>query len=90
MATGLPVVALRAMGIEDVLDGDRGGFLVDGSRDDFVKKILLLLEDHNVHEKKSAEAKERAKQFSAGAMAEKLIALYAQVIREKSAKSGKQ
>jgi 1,2-diacylglycerol 3-alpha-glucosyltransferase len=86
LAIGLPVVALRAMGIEDVLEGDQGGFLIEGLHDDFVTKTLSLLEDDGLRRKKSDEAKMRALKFSSDTMAEKLIALYENVIAEHAAK----
>jgi glycosyltransferase involved in cell wall biosynthesis len=84
MAVGLPVVALRAMGIEDVLDNDEGGFLVDGSSQEaFIKKIELLLNNQDVRKQKSAEARRRAAIFSSRAMAERLLHLYQDVIASK-------
>jgi glycosyltransferase involved in cell wall biosynthesis len=60
----LPVVAVRALGSIDVLQGERGGFLVAEEVSAFLEKVELLLDNPQVYAKKKAEAAERAKELS--------------------------
>lgn len=76
MAAGLPVVALFAMGIDEIMPASHGGFLTDHSEEEFSEKVSLLLSDENLWQKKSAEARSIAQDFSSVAMARKVIEIY--------------
>lgn len=84
MALGLPVVALRGMGIEDILEKNTGGVLVENSDGLFAEKILELLNDKRLLRKKSAEAQGNAKNFSVEKMTDKLLHLHQNVITSKA------
>ncbi len=63
MALGLPIVALRATGIEDLLENNIGGFLIEKVNPDaFARAVIGLLENPGLREKKiprSAESRTR-------------------------------
>lgn len=76
MASGLPVVALKAMGINELMGGERGGFLTEHNASDFCEKIILLMQDNALWQKKSAEAKKLTEEFSASFMVDRVIKIY--------------
>lgn len=88
MAMGVPVVALRAMGTEDILRGDRGGFMTNQSVPRFAAKVRKILDNPALRIKKSREAKETARMFSMKQMGKKLIKVYRQEIKEKKTRLG--
>jgi len=69
MTLGTPVVAVRAMGVKEVLQDSRGGFLTELSKEAFSQKVLELLKDDQLRAKKSKEARERAEEMSASRLA---------------------
>jgi len=76
MATGLPVVAVRASGVEEaVLDGVTG-LLVPEDAGAFAASVLEVLGDAGLAAKLAASAREGARRFAAPALAERLVALY--------------
>ncbi len=76
MATGLPVVALKATGTEDLFVNDSGGFMIDGNADVFANAVLRLLSDSELHKTKSMEAIKRAEDFSIEKTIQSLIGVY--------------
>jgi len=86
MAVGTPVVAVGKMGVAEVMAGDKGGILVKEDVDEFTAAVLRLLEDKALYEAKRKEAFEYAKEWSAEAMAKKMIVNYEQAIAAKKTK----
>lgn len=77
MASGLPVVALKATGTEDLLVENRGGFLIEKHDPSiFAESVINLLEDENLHRMKSAEAHQRANDFSIEKTTKALVNVY--------------
>lgn len=77
MVMGLPVVALKATGIEDLLENNKGGFLIEQKdTDKFAQVVIKLLEDTRLHGLKSEEARRRADDFSIEKTTQALIAVY--------------
>ncbi len=83
MAARTPVVAVDAPGVRDVLQNDKGGYLVGEEVGVFSEKVLELLNDPKTLRKKSDEAIEVARKFSAKTMARKLLNSYQEVLGEK-------
>jgi glycosyltransferase involved in cell wall biosynthesis len=83
MMAGTPVIAVDEMGLRDVLVGGKGGIPVKLAEKDFEVAITKLFIDEALWKKKSAEAKKRAREFSSGAMAEKMLARYEYLQRAK-------
>ena len=77
MAVGLPVVALKATGIEDLITDNQGGFMIEQpNTDEFAQAIIKLLEDRALYKVKSEEARRRADNFSIEKTTQALIDLY--------------
>lgn len=86
MAVGTPVVAVEAMGIGEVMKGNKGGLLVNLNVDEFTDAVFKMLEDKEFYESKKKEAFEYAKKWSAEAMAKKLLEKYQKAIDLKTDK----
>ncbi len=86
LAARTPVVAVDAPGVRDVLKNDRGGYLVPEEVGVFSEKVLELLRDRELLRKKSEEAREVARKFSAETMARKLLQSYTKVMGAKEEK----
>jgi glycosyltransferase involved in cell wall biosynthesis len=78
MAMGVPVVASRVDGVEEVLEDSRDGILVaPGRRDLFIEGICRVLQDRHLWQRLSRAAQEKARQcYSAEAMVRQVEALY--------------
>jgi glycosyltransferase involved in cell wall biosynthesis len=83
MMAGTPVIAVDEMGVRDVLSGGKGGIPVRLAEKDFEAAITKLFTNEALWKKKSAEAKNRAREFSSGAMAEKMLEHYRYLIEAK-------
>jgi 1,2-diacylglycerol 3-alpha-glucosyltransferase len=81
MMCGTPVVAVRSPGTEEVIVGDRGGYLVDEEAGLFAEKVLLLLNDNRHRARKRQEARSVAQEWTAQHMTEKLLVLYENAIK---------
>ncbi len=80
MAVGTPVVAVGKMGVAEVMAGDKGGILVKEDVDEFTAAVFKILEDKALYEAKRKEAFEYAKEWSAEAMAKKMMKNYENII----------
>ena len=76
LACGTPAVAVQGPGVEDTLEGDRGGYLVPQDLEKFCEKVALLLTDKTVREAKSKEAVGRAEDFSIESCTDRLLEMY--------------
>ncbi|MBS3787649.1 glycosyltransferase [Candidatus Bipolaricaulota bacterium] len=83
LAAKTPVVAIDAPGVRDVIKDDKGGYLVPEDVPAFSEKVIELLENPNLLNRKSGEAKEVARNFSAETMTRKLFENYLEVLGEK-------
>jgi glycosyltransferase involved in cell wall biosynthesis len=76
MHSGIPVVAIGSMGTIMVMGGDNGGFMVDNDRTEFTARVLDLLDDKELYNKKSLEAKEHSKKWRIDKIALRLLEIY--------------
>ncbi|MDR3114598.1 MAG: glycosyltransferase [Treponema sp.] len=76
MFSGIPVVAIGAMGTLMVMDGNKGGFMVKNDPQEFTRRVFDLLEDRALYERKAAEAKIHAREWSIDTLAVKLQTIY--------------
>jgi glycosyltransferase involved in cell wall biosynthesis len=78
MASGVPVVATRVGGIPELVRDGETGLLVDGrcDVDELARAIDRLLEDHDLRARLGAAARDRAREYSWPALAERITALY--------------
>ncbi len=84
MSCGIPVVAVGKMGTREVMGGDFGGFMVDDDPEQFEKKILLLLDDSELHAEKCVEAIEHAAKWGISPLAEKLLKVYESLVQDRN------
>ncbi|MBE0449160.1 MAG: glycosyltransferase [Actinobacteria bacterium] len=81
-ASGLPVVALKAMGISDIITHGEGGLLVKENVEDFASTLARLLSDIVLREKMSVDSQAGAARFSIENSTTKLLAAYDLAITE--------
>ncbi|MDR1986923.1 MAG: glycosyltransferase [Treponema sp.] len=81
MFSGIPVVAIGAMGTLMVMQGDKGGFMVKNDPQEFTQRVFDLLEYPALYERKAAEAKRYAQEWSIDTVAVKLQTLYQDTLR---------
>ena len=85
MAVGTPVVAVGKMGVKEVMEGNKGGILVNEDVDEFTATVFKMLDDKVLYAAKKKEAFEYAKEWSAESMAKKMIHNYEETIARKKA-----
>lgn len=76
MSMKTPAVAIDSMGVSDVLKGNIGGFLAEDRLENFGTKVIDLITQPKIYEKKCREAYERAMSLSAEKMTQRLIECY--------------
>ncbi|HAP93635.1 MAG TPA: glycosyltransferase family 4 protein [Desulfotomaculum sp.] len=79
-AAGLPVVAVKAYGVSEMVADGEDGFLTELSHDSFIKKILLLLSDDELRKSFSEKARKNAEKISARNCALSLVDSYQKLI----------
>ncbi|MEK6646391.1 MAG: glycosyltransferase [Candidatus Firestonebacteria bacterium] len=82
MALNTPVVAVGAMGVLDVMKNERGGLLSKVDTNDFADKVVKILTDKELYQRKLKEAKELALEMSSKTMSDKLLALYEGLLKK--------
>lgn len=82
MATGLPVVAVRAGGVDEALVDGVSGRLAPEASADFAAAVLELLRDDGLARKLAAGAREGALAFTADGLGQRLAALYYRLVGE--------
>ncbi len=80
MATGLPVVAVAASGVEDMVDHGRDGLLCAHDLDSFVDTVCMVLQDAKLYSNLKKQTKKKAEKLSSQEMALKLESLYYSLI----------
>lgn len=76
-AGGLPVVAVRASGVDEAVEPEVTGFLVDpGEEEEMAQKALHLLADPELHRRFSSSAQEWSANFSLEGMGRALVCAY--------------
>lgn len=83
MASGLPVVAIKADGIEDTIEDGKDGFLTDNKKGEFAQNIIKLVENDNLRKKMSETAKKNSQRFSIEVWVKKITELYQMLIEDK-------
>ncbi len=80
MAAGLPVVAVRSSGIEDVVRQGVNGFKTPEKQDLWVEQVRTLLEDDELRQKLAGQALSFARDFSVEQFAQDVRAIYASTL----------
>jgi len=76
LASKLPVVALRAPGIKDVIMDGENGFLVQEDENDFRSKVELVMRDHTMRDKLAEAAVKTADAYSRENCTKRLLEAY--------------
>jgi len=77
MASGMPCVATRVSGVEDIIKDSENGYIVENQ--DYVamsQKIINIIEDRELLTKFHIESRKASKKFDISLIAEKYINLY--------------
>jgi glycosyltransferase involved in cell wall biosynthesis len=77
----VPVVSTAVMGTRDIVGPERGALVAADDEQDFASKVIALLRDPRLRARLSAEGREYACTWSAGALAERLEVFYRRVLR---------
>ena len=86
MANGLPVVATDATGVRDIVANKENGFLCSHNENEFVKRVLQLINNPNLMAKFSQGARETAKRYSIEKSTKQLTRFYEQTKKKKQEK----
>jgi len=81
MALSRPPVAVRSGAVADVIRDGVDGVLVEPTPDALAAGLTSVLASEDFRQALAGHARARAEEFSAGRMAEKLVRLYARLIR---------
>lgn len=81
MYSGLPIVAVRATGSQDLVQDGVNGFLTEDREDDFVSKVEKLITDENLKQEFSVQSRKIAEQyFTDEVCTRKLLEVYKETI----------
>ncbi len=84
MYMGLPIVAVDATGICDLVQNNANGFLVQENEDEFSQAVQKLIDDKTLRDNFSKASKKIAQEnFTDKISAEKMLNIYNKAIREK-------
>ncbi len=79
-ASGLPVVAVAAFGVQEMVEHGKDGFLTSNDEDIFTKQLLSLVQDSQLRRKMSQQARINAAQFSTEKTTEHLLNAYRELL----------
>jgi glycosyltransferase involved in cell wall biosynthesis len=82
MAAGMPVVAVDAPGLRDVVADGVCGFLTSEDPQDFSEKILFLIQSADKKETFSRASLKIARQFSSSKMADRMLKEYSHLLQQ--------
>lgn len=81
MYSGLPIVAVRATGVKDIVEDGQTGFLVREDKKEFSNTVQKLIDDESLRKKFGEKAEEIAKaKYTSKICAEKMIEVYEKAI----------
>lgn len=80
MLCGVPVVAVGEMGTREVMEGDRGGFLVN-TVEEFTERVRTLIDDPELRRAKATEARAHAENWLIEPLTRRLVTAYESVLR---------
>jgi 1,2-diacylglycerol 3-alpha-glucosyltransferase len=89
MAAGLPVVAVRASGVREMVDHGINGLLTNCDSDELGAAICRVLNDDELYQKLQVNARKKADSLSSHNMALKLERLYKELVANSSYIPGK-
>jgi glycosyltransferase involved in cell wall biosynthesis len=86
MASGLPVVAVKANGAKDIITHKQNGFLCSQNIDEFSKTVSKLIRNPDLRKKVSENAIKTVKDYSVEKSAKKLVDCYKKTQKKKKKK----
>ncbi len=85
MYSGLPIVAVRATGVRDIVEDGQTGFLVSENKEGFAEAVQKLIVDENLRRRFSEEARKVAwKKYTSKICGKKLLDLYRITIKQRT------
>lgn len=87
MAASLPVVAIKASGVEDVVCNGENGFMTEESVNEWAEKINLILTNQQLGERLRCRASITARDYSMVQIANQAAAYYNDIINNKEVTS---
>jgi UDP-glucose:(heptosyl)LPS alpha-1,3-glucosyltransferase len=79
---GLPIVATKINGTEELIEDGVNGFFVQSNPRDIAGKIALLIEDEQLRAKMGQQARKTAEEYSRQKVARRTLEAYERVLRE--------
>jgi len=83
MAFGVPVVAIRASGVVDIVVDGENGLMTDNSAEALAEGVLRVLRDDKLRNKLSEGAKKSAQEYTVEAVTSRLEKVYKEVLGKK-------
>ena len=84
MYVRLPIVAVKAPGIESLVENNANGILTPENKNEFIQAVEKLIVDENLRKKMATESARIAKEkYTSKISAEKLLQVYAEAIGKK-------
>ncbi|MCX6796395.1 MAG: glycosyltransferase, partial [Candidatus Falkowbacteria bacterium] len=83
MATGLPVIGVRAWALPEYINNNNGFIVEPGDYQAMADKIVLLCQDNNLRKKLGQGRAEMVKNFSAENIAKQWEEIYSNVLNKK-------
>lgn len=83
MFMALPIVAISAIGVKDLIRNRKTGLLVDNKGDEFFQAVMLLLKNKSLRDSLSFEAKKKANEkYTDIVSAKKMLKIYKQLLNK--------
>jgi len=87
LASGVPVLAVKAPGAVDILTDELDGLLVDNDTEKFADSLEKIIRDPELREKLSRGALKTSEKYSIDTISERMLNLYREVIEIKKSKT---
>ena len=87
LASGIPVLAVRAPGAADILTDDLDGLLVDDDVEKFADALEKIIREPELREKLSKGALKTSEKYNIDTISERMLNLYREVIKIKKSKT---
>ena len=82
MYMGLPIVAIKATGIESLVKNNINGILVSENKTEFISAVKKLIDNKDLREKMSLESARIAREkYTSKICAQKMLEVYGEVIK---------
>jgi glycosyltransferase involved in cell wall biosynthesis len=81
MSCGTAIVAVKARGADEIVDGSWGTDLVPEDPDEFARRVTMLLADEQLRQRLATQGREAAQNWTLQRMAERTLALYESLVR---------